>query len=85
MRQQQGGVAGQMDGRFEKLVHQTGQGWTPVDDGWRSKVQLVPRMFNAPATPTFVRVCPHVARRRMTHGRCRRTAGASSAIAWSVT
>ena len=40
----------------ELILHNTGQGWTPLDEGWRSKIQLTPRMFNAPALPTFVRV-----------------------------
>ena len=35
------------------ILHETGLGWTPFDDGWRSKIQLTPRKFNAPALPTW--------------------------------
>jgi hypothetical protein len=38
------------------ILHNAGQGWMPLDEGWRSKIQLTPRKFNAPAPPTFVRV-----------------------------
>ena len=38
------------------ILHNVGQGWTPLDDGWRSKIQLTPRKANAPVSPTFVRV-----------------------------
>ncbi len=40
----------------ELILHNAGQGWTALDEGWRSKIQLTPRMFGAPALPTFVRV-----------------------------
>jgi len=38
------------------ILHDTGQGWMPLDEGWRSKIQLTPRKSDAPALPTFVRV-----------------------------
>ncbi|MES1210647.1 MAG: hypothetical protein ABUS79_32320 [Pseudomonadota bacterium] len=38
------------------ILHDVGQGWALMDEGWRTKVQLTPRLFGAPALPTFVRV-----------------------------
>jgi hypothetical protein len=38
------------------ILHDAGQGWMPLDEGWRSKIQLTPRKSDAPALPTFVRV-----------------------------
>jgi hypothetical protein len=38
------------------IMHGTGQAWTAFDTTWMSKVQLTPRIFNAPAVPTLVRV-----------------------------
>jgi hypothetical protein len=38
------------------IMHGTGQAWTAFDNGWRDKILLTPRMFNAPAVATLVRV-----------------------------
>ena len=38
------------------IMHGTDQAWTSFDSSWMTKVQLTPRIFNAPTVATLVRV-----------------------------
>jgi hypothetical protein len=38
------------------IMHGNGQVWTPFDSSWMSKIQLTPRIANAPTIATLVRV-----------------------------